>query len=247
MTCPSSPGAGATLKPKVWWPAVQVLSWIIMGVPLGKRNWDGKKMGPMLVRAQIELARAIGAGRVKALGRPARHALYELIPSEQFCIPDLVLVVGFFGELATIPPQKINTYEGLSWSDINKFDPDEIKQVFAQPLLGPQPKEPGGHEEPPPDPQPPDPAARDVVQEATPAANRSSTATKSKGPKRQSYWSDDVERAIKDLFPDDNAREFDGGVVVDKVLAALASKIERSPRNPPGRGLILRKTGHWAR
>jgi hypothetical protein len=165
MTRPSSPGAGAALKPKIWWSAAQALSWIIVGVPLEWGKWDNTdyKMGLKLEQAQIELGTAIGAERVKARGRRAQHKPYKTIPSEQFRIPGLVVVVNPLGELATIPAHKIETtYEGRRWSDINKFDPDEIKREFPEPLLGPLPEQPGDHKEPPSGPQPPAPDSGEV-------------------------------------------------------------------------------------
>jgi hypothetical protein len=131
-----SPGQSATLKPKVWWTAAQALSFIIRGVPLGVRNWDSQ-MRPKIERAQRKLRRAIGPGKVKAWGSPARHRLHEEIPAGPFRVSEPVLVVSPLGELTTLPPHKIVTYEGTRWTDI-EFDADEIKQAFPQPLLSPQ-------------------------------------------------------------------------------------------------------------
>ena len=135
---PTFAQSGARLKP---WSAAQALSWIIMGVPLGMRNWDSR-MSPMPERAQMKLRRAIGAERAKAWGCPAPHQPHELIPSEQFRIPNLVLVVNPLGGLATLPPHKfVTTYAGPHWTDIT-FDAVEIKPAFPRPLSGPQPEPP---------------------------------------------------------------------------------------------------------
>lgn len=78
------------------------------------------------------LAEAISTGRVRACGRPTPHALVEPIPSDQFRISGLTLIVTHYGDLATSPPHKLSTYTGCLWRDI-EFDPDEIKRAFSKP------------------------------------------------------------------------------------------------------------------
>ncbi|MBR0870036.1 hypothetical protein JQ633_06685 [Bradyrhizobium tropiciagri] len=76
------------------------------------------------------------------------------------------------------------------------------------------------------------------------------TATKRKAkPKpekeRKSYWDDAVTRVLKEKFPNNDANTFRPGVVRKLVQDALADEVKQSGRREPGRGLILRKTGHW--
>jgi hypothetical protein len=113
------------------WSAAQALAWIIKGVPLELKDWT-REMGPEIERAQIKLSRAIGADQVKAWGRPKPHALIEQIPSDQFRISGLTLIVNPHGDLATSPRHKLSAYQGQQWQDI-EFDADEIKQAWPKP------------------------------------------------------------------------------------------------------------------
>jgi hypothetical protein len=74
---------------------------------------------------------------------------------------------------------------------------------------------------------------------------KSKPKSKSAEQKRKSYWDDDVDRVLRENYPDNSAKNFAPKDVVDKVLAALAPKIKESGEKPPSRGLILRKSGHW--
>lgn len=91
--------------------------------------------------------------------------------------------------------------------------------------------------------------AVDRAVRGTAATDPPATPTAPKNPKRdkqrKSYWDDPVDRALRDNYPNSSALTFKAGKVVDKVLDALKSEIRQSGRNPPSRGLILRKSGHW--
>jgi hypothetical protein len=113
------------------WSAAQALAWIIKGVPLELKDWSSE-MGLQIKPAEIKLSRAIGADQASAWGRPEPHALIEQIPGDQFRISGLTLIVNPHGELATLPPHKLSTYEGHRWFGI-EFDADEIKRAFPKP------------------------------------------------------------------------------------------------------------------
>jgi hypothetical protein len=104
------------------WSAAQALAWIIKRVE--PEVWT-PEMGPEIESAGKMLAGAISAGHVRAWGRQTPHALNEQIPSDQFRISALTLIVSPYGELATSPRHKLSTYEGRPWRDI-EFDADEI-------------------------------------------------------------------------------------------------------------------------
>jgi hypothetical protein len=62
---------------------------------------------------------------------------------------------------------------------------------------------------------------------------------------RKSYWDDEVDRVLREEFPDNSATNFKPKDVKKKVLEVLDPKIKTSGEKPPSRGLILRKSGHW--
>jgi hypothetical protein len=113
------------------WLAAQALAWIIKRVPLELKDWTSD-MGPDIESAGKMLAGAMSAGHVRAWGRRTPHALIEQIPSDQFRISGLTLIVSPSGELTTSPPRKWFTYEGIRWQDI-EFDADEIRRAFPRP------------------------------------------------------------------------------------------------------------------
>jgi hypothetical protein len=84
----------------------------------------------------------------------------------------------------------------------------------------------------------------DALQEA----DGSSTPTTLEQPRqkeREAYWDKSVDRALSELFPNNDAKNCQPKVVVKKVLDALAPEITKSGRPGPTRATILRKTGHW--
>lgn len=113
------------------WCASQVLAWIIRQQPLTleKNEWTSD-MGPALKDAQKKLAAAIATGQVEAWGRKQPHSLAERIPNDPFRILGLTVVVGPYGEVTTLDPQR--PYDGPHWSSI-EFDAEEIKRAFPQP------------------------------------------------------------------------------------------------------------------
>jgi hypothetical protein len=130
------------------WSAAQALAWIIRRKPLELKEWTSK-MGPKIEPAAIKLSRAIGAGQVRAWGRPGPHALIESIPNDQFRIPGFTqaanprhhakrhwsyreLIVSPHGDLTTSPRRKSSTYEGPRWYGV-EFDSAEIKRAFPKP------------------------------------------------------------------------------------------------------------------
>jgi hypothetical protein len=113
------------------WSAAQALAWIIRQTPLELKEWTSE-MGPEIEPAGKKLAKAIGADQVCAWGRPKPHALTEKIPSDQFRIPGLTLIVSPYADLATSPRHKLSTYEGRQWHGI-EFDVGEIKRAFPKP------------------------------------------------------------------------------------------------------------------
>jgi len=113
------------------WSAAQALAWIIRQTPLELNEWTSE-MGPEIEPTGIRLSRAIGSDQIHAWGRPKPHALQEQIPSDQFRIPGLRLIIGPHGDLATSPRHKLSTYEGRQWHAI-EFDAEQIKRAFPKP------------------------------------------------------------------------------------------------------------------
>ena len=72
------------------WSAAQMLAWIIKRV---ETNVWTPEMGPEMESAGKMLAGAISAGHVRAWGRPTPRALIEQMPSDQFRISGLTLIV----------------------------------------------------------------------------------------------------------------------------------------------------------
>src|SRR5262249_5777067 len=105
-------------------------AWIIKRV---ETNVWTPEMGPEMEAAGKMLAGAISAGHVRAWGRPTPHALIEQIPSDQFRISGLTLIVRPHGELATSPPHKLSTYNAIRCKDIES-DADERERGIPSPL-----------------------------------------------------------------------------------------------------------------
>jgi hypothetical protein len=113
------------------WSAAQTLSWIIQQEPLELKDWRAG-MGPKIEPAQRKLASSIRANKIGAWGRKKRHGSLEKIPGGDFRISGVLLIVGPHGDVATLPPHKLSTYEGARWEDI-EFDPAEIKREWPKP------------------------------------------------------------------------------------------------------------------
>ena len=109
------------------WSAAQALSWIIQRQPLELKNWPAE-MGPKIEPAQKLLGSSIGDAKIRSWGRRGSQKPLEEIPSGDFRMSDLELIVGTHGELSSIPRRKISAYEGVQWCDI-EFDQAEIKEA----------------------------------------------------------------------------------------------------------------------
>jgi hypothetical protein len=92
-----------------------------------------------------------------------------------------------------------------------------------------------------------EPVDHDDSKEKLPATEPKGKPKSKSEKKRKSYWDDPVDRALRENFPNNSATDFEPKAVMDKVLDVLADKIKTSGREPPSRGLILRKSGHWKR
>lgn len=108
------------------WSAAQTLGWIIRGDPRDLGSWT-TDMGPELKNAETELAKAIGAERVRAWGRLDPDSPVRQIDGSNFRHSGLVVEPG--GELATRPPRY---YKGERFKFI-EFDEDEVKRAFIAP------------------------------------------------------------------------------------------------------------------
>jgi hypothetical protein len=95
---------------------------------LEEREWT-PDMGPEIRGAQKKLRAAIASGQVRAWGRKQPHALLELIPSDPFRIPGLIVIVGEHGDMRPLLPHK--QCFGPRWDSI-EFEADEIKHAFPQ-------------------------------------------------------------------------------------------------------------------
>jgi hypothetical protein len=111
------------------WSAAKVIAWIILRV---ETNVLTPEMGPKLAWAGCALAEAIGVGDVHAWGRRTRDGLHEKMPSSQFRISGLPLRVSPHGELTTLRPDRLWTYQGIRWQDI-EVDPVKLKEAFPAP------------------------------------------------------------------------------------------------------------------
>jgi hypothetical protein len=112
------------------WSAAQVLSWIIQQNPLELKNWPSD-IGPKIEPAQKILASRLGSDEIRAWGRRTAYMPLEQIPSGEFRMSRIKLIVGTHGELATFPRHKISDYLGVQWHDM-EFDEAEIKKAWPK-------------------------------------------------------------------------------------------------------------------
>jgi hypothetical protein len=95
------------------------------------KDWRAE-MGPKIEAAQEMLASSIGADNIRAWGRRSPHGSLEQIPSGDFRMSGIQLIVGTHGELASVPRRRISAYDGIQWCDI-EFDQAEIKKTWPKP------------------------------------------------------------------------------------------------------------------
>jgi hypothetical protein len=125
------------------WTAAEALSWINHGVATPLRSWDqGTYSG--IEEAQRTLRAALADGRVRArgrveiqdavTGRVVGGGVLVDVPSDQFKLSDIEVVVGVHGDMVTLPASKRAEYtrRGPCWRDL-EFDAAEVKRVWPKP------------------------------------------------------------------------------------------------------------------
>jgi hypothetical protein len=122
------------------WSAAEAIAYMVKGVAFPWEKWQGAGASPgEIEQAEIDLGELIGAGVVRARGRPSPRARKEQIPADDFnveMIETMVpaqVIVRIDGTVGTWPPYKIADYKGPPWSAI-EVDSASLRKARPRPL-----------------------------------------------------------------------------------------------------------------